>query len=258
MKTPPATVFPISAVRCSLLIVAFLAACPDPFVRAESNDTRNLITWLLAGDRQLTDIPFADVLKDATGKKILPVDPVTDKPWLTQLSTALDRTLAALNDPAQPIHHAARINEASRYIEDQLHAELNKIPGWKCTIPRTTSGGEQRSGYPDLRLELPDGSFVFLDPKLFDPDSRSSTLRTFYYEPRTLTNKIHEDARHLLVGIRHNGKSGRELRLLGWELIDVSKLRVQLKAEFQASNKDIYQNENTVARSGDHPGKPAP
>jgi hypothetical protein len=257
LKTIPAPVFPIAAFRRSLL-VALLASSLVAVVRAESNDTRDLIAWLLAGDRQLANIPFADVILDATGKRILPVDPVADKPWLTQLSSALDRTLTALNDPAQPIHQAARINEASRYIEDQLHDELNKIPGWKCTIPLTSSGEEQRSGYPDLRLALPDGSFVLLDPKLFDPDSRTSTLRTFYYEPRTLTNKIHEDARHLLVGIRHNGKPGPELQLLGWELIDVSKLRVQLKAEFQASNKDIYQNGNTVARSSTPPDEAAP
>ncbi len=111
------------------------------------------------------------------------------------------------------------------------------------------SGEEQRSGYPDMRLVLPDGSIVFLDPKLFAADSRTSTLRTFYYEPKTLTNKVHDDARHLLVGISHNGKSGADLRLLGWELVDVSRLRVQLKAEFQASNKDIYREDATVARS---------
>jgi len=235
------TLLPLAAVLVVLLSTG----------RALASDTKELITWLLEDGRDVKDIPFTDVLAATTGKKIIPIDPAADKAWIDPLSAALDRTLVALNDPKQEIHRSGRINEASRFIEDALRAELNKLPGWNCTIPTIGNGEEQRSGYPDLRLALPDGSVVFLDPKLFAADSRTSTLRTFYYEPKTLTNKVHDDARHLLVGIRHNGESGEDLRLLGWELIDVSRLRVQLKAEFQASNKDIYREDSTVAKSPD-------
>jgi len=222
----------------------------QPLRSAESDDTRNLIAWLLADGRDLKGIAFSEVLAAATGKKMIPVDATTDAAWLKRLGCALDRVLLALNDPAQAIHEAGRINEASRFIEDQIRAELSSEPGWLCAIPRTSSGTEQRSGYPDLRLVLENGAVVYLDPKLFDGDSRKSTLRTFYYEPKTTTGKVRDDARHLLVGIHHNGKTGADLRLLGWELMDVSRLRVQLKAEFQASNNDIYRAENIVGRSG--------
>ena len=114
-------------------------------------------------------------------------------------------------------------------------------------VPRTAAGEEQRSGYPDLRLVLENGDVVYLDPKLYETDSRNSTLRTFYYEPKTSTNKVHDDARHLLVAIPHNGKTGANLHLLGWELVDVSRICVRLKAEFQASNHDMYQKDNVVA-----------
>jgi len=228
------------------VVLAVSLACAAPL---RASDTQELITWLLQDGRSVKDVPFAEVLAATTGKKILPIDPVADKAWLTTLAGALDRTLARLNDSSEQIRNAGRISEASRFIEDELRAELNQQPGWNCTIPSVASGEEQRSGYPDMRLVLPDGSIVFLDPKLFAADSRTSTLRTFYYEPKTLTNKVHDDARHLLVGIPHNGKSGADLRLLGWELVDVSQLRVQLKAEFQASNKDIYREDATVARS---------
>ena len=45
---------------------------------------------------------------------------------------------------------------------------------------------------------------------------------------------------HLLVGIEHDGKDG-EWTFSGWRIVDLSKLRVRLKAEFQASNAELYQ-----------------
>jgi hypothetical protein len=69
---------------------------------------------------------------------------------------------------------------------------------------------------------MENGEVVSPDPKLYD--SPASTLRTFYYEPKTSTNKIRDDARHLLVAIRHSGKSGNALRLLSWMLVDASKI----------------------------------
>ena len=215
----------------------------------KKSDASQFIAWLLQEDRDLKGIPFSEVLAATTGKKILPVDPVADKPWLEKLGAILDRTLAKLNDPGHPIHAAGRINEASRFIEDELLAACNKMEGWSCGIPKTTTGEEQRSGYPDLRLVLEDGSVVYLDPKLFATNARSSSFRTFYYEPKTTTSKVQDDARHLLVGVHHNEGRGGQLRFEGWDLVDVSRINVQLKAEFQASNKDMYRDETVVLKS---------
>jgi hypothetical protein len=210
-------------------------------------DSTVLIEWLLQDGRDLKGIPFSEVLAATTGKNILPVAP--DAPWLRRLGAVLDRTLAAMNDTAHPIHSVGRINEASRFIEDQLMAECNKEPGWSCGIPRTSAGEEQRSGYPDLRLVLEDQSVVYLDPKLFARGSKTSTLRTFYYEPKTTTSKVHDDARHLLVGVQHNGGEGGQIRFEEWDLVDVSKIKVQLKAEFQAANKDMYRGDTILLKS---------
>jgi len=228
---------------------AFVPGC----LLAGSKDTGDLISWLLEDGRDMKGIPFSEVLAATTGKKIIPVDPAADRAWLGRLGKVLDQMLSDLNDPSQEIHKARRINEASRFVEDQLRLGLNRQPGWKCMVPQTASGGEQRSGYPDLRLVLENGDVVYLDAKLYEDGSRSSTLRTFYYEPKTTTGKVHDDARHLLVSIRHNGKTGADLRLLGWELVDVSRIRVRLKAEFQASNHDLYHKDNVVAEGTPKP-----
>lgn len=225
----------------------FFAVIATGVADEKKHDSAVLIEWLLQDGRELRGVPFSEVLAATTGKSIYPVPP--DAPWLKRLGGVLDKTLAALNDPNHPIHSVGRINEASRYIEDQLMTECNKETGWSCGIPRTSAGEEQRSGYPDLRLVLDDGSVVYLDPKLFAHGSKASSLRTFYYEPKSTTSKVHDDARHLLVGVQHNSGEGGKILFEEWDLVDVSKLKVQLKAEFQASNKDMYRDETVVLKS---------
>lgn len=231
---------------------AFFAAL-IPAALAENGspppDPAPLVRWLVANQDNLRRVPFAEVVRAATGHRVLPVDAKRDAGWLEPLGRALDATLAELNEPTHAIHGAGRVNEASRFIEDEIRRQVNLLPGWKCVVPPTAQGREQRSGYPDLRVATPSGLVVYLDPKLYEAGSRASTLRTFYYEPRALTGKIREDAAHLLVGVEHAGRDASTLRLTRWELVDVSKLRVQLKAEFQSSNAEIYRPEMIVGKA---------
>ena len=158
----------------------------------------------------------------------------------------MDAVLVQMNSPESPVKNVGRINEASHFFEDAMQEELSKIPGCKASFPLTADGKVQRSGYPDLQLDLPDGRTFYLDPKLFAKGSRESSFRTFYFEPRTATNKVTRDACHLIVGIEHDfAATGKFLR---WELVDISHFEVQLKAEFQGSNRDLYREEAVVGR----------
>jgi hypothetical protein len=230
-----------------IVCLALLLAVPA--VAAEKTDKADLVRWLVAHADELRDIRFADVVKAATGRRVIPVDRKRNAAMLRELGKALDAALAELNKPANVIHDAGRVNEASRFIEDEIRRQVNLLPGWTCAIPLTSESREQRSGYPDLRVKTTDGVVMYLDPKLYEAGSRDSSFRTFYYEPRALTGKIQDDAMHMLVGVEHSGGDAQSMRLTKWELIDVSKLRVQLKAEFQAGNDRIYRSEMIVGRS---------
>ena len=108
----------------------------------------------------------------------------------------------------------------------------------------------QRSGYPDLRIV--DGAsqrIFYLDPKLYAAGSRDSSFRTFYFEPKITTNKVTDDAVHLIVGFEHEPKSGGRWNFTRWDLVDLAHFKVRLKAEFQGSNRDIYRPEAIVATS---------
>jgi hypothetical protein len=149
-----------------------------------------------------------------------------------------------------PLHEIGRINEVSGAVEDFLLQNLGREGRFAVRIPPNAAGDTQRSGYPDIELRhLLSGRVVYIDPKVYREGSEDSSFRSFYFEPKSETNKILEDAHHLVVGLAHGGRVEGRWQLLRWGLVDLSEFRVRLKAEFQASNRDLYQ-EDAVLRRG--------
>ncbi len=235
---------PLVALRLGL----FLAA---PTV-VQKGGVDELIPWLLAEDAHLRGVPFREVIFDATGKKVLAFDPddAVDQRVLKQISAVLDGVVRQLNAPESVIQGVPRINEVSSHFEDKMRELLGRAPGLRCDFPRTEEGKVQRSGYPDLRLVDQESKRVFyLDPKLYAAGSRESSFRSFYFEPRKSTNKVRDDAVHFVVGFEHAPGSDGHWKFTRWELVDLANFQVQLKAEFQGSNRDMYRPEAVVARS---------
>jgi hypothetical protein len=212
----------------------------------------NLIPWLLQEDQELRSLPFGDVIKAATGKQVRAIDAKneTDQRVVKQLRAALDEVVRRMNEPNAPIQSAARINEASSGFEDMLREILNKAPGLTCDFPKTTQEKVQRSGYPDLRLvDTATQRVYYLDPKLYAVGSRDSSFRTFYFEPKVATNKVRDDAAHLILGFEHEERKAGYWKFTRWDIVDLAHFKVKLKAEFQGSNRDMYRPEAIVATS---------
>jgi hypothetical protein len=174
-----------------------------------------------------------------------------DRELLSKIGLAMDEVIKQLNVTNSVAQKQRRINEVSSHFEDEMKRVLNETPGFECDYPRLASGKIQRSGYPDLRLvDKKTGRIIYLDPKLYEQKSRDSSLRTFYFEPKTDTNKVLDDAHHLIVGFAHDGKEHGHWKFLSWELVDLAQFKVRLKAEFQGSNRDLYQDAAIVGKSG--------
>ncbi len=215
-----------------------------------------LIPWVLDEDRQLRGIAFSEVILDTTGKHVLAVDRKneTDERVIKQISAALDETMRRMNASDSPIQEVTRINEVSSQVEDLLRELLNATRGLSCDFPRTAGGKIQRSGYPDLRVvDLASTRVFYVDPKLYAIGSRDSSFRTFYFEPKIATNKVRDDAVHLIVGFEHEPGKDNRWNFVRWDLVDLSQFKVKLKAEFQGSNRDMYRPEAIVATSAKKP-----
>jgi hypothetical protein len=211
-----------------------------------------LIPWLLQEDAQLRGVPFAEVIQDATGRKVLALDRKneTDERVLRQLSGVLDEVVRRVNQPDSAIQGIPRINEVSSHFENLMRELLNNQPGLRCDFPPTANGHVQRSGYPDLRVvDEKTKRVYYVDPKLYAAGSRESSFRTFYFEPKKATNKVLDDAVHLIAGFEHEAGKEGHWKFTRWDLVDLAHFRVRLKAEFQGSNRDLYRPEAIVATS---------
>ncbi|MDQ3546909.1 MAG: hypothetical protein M3429_10415 [Verrucomicrobiota bacterium] len=240
--------FAISA--ATLCAGATLAQAPPKAASPVPVDA--IIPWLLQEDEQLRAVPFAKVIEDTTGRKVLAIEPKnpTDQRVLKEIGGVLDLVVRQLNQPGSAIQVVSRINEASSHFEELMRKLLDAAPGLSCDFPRTAEGHAQRSGYPDLRVvDLETKRVYYLDPKLYAAGSRESSFRTFYFEPKKKTNKVLDDAVHLVAGFEHAPREGGGWKFTRWDLVDLARFRVRLKAEFQGSNRDLYQPEAIVGSS---------
>ena len=210
-----------------------------------------LVPWLLDEEQQLRGVPFSEVIFDTTGKQVLPFDandPV-DQRVVKAIGTAANEAIKRLNAPDSAIRNVDRINEVSNHFEDTLRDLLSSTMGLCCDFPHTAEGKVQRSGYPDLRIiDLESKRVFYLDPKLYAAGNRNSSFRAFYFEPRKATNKVRDDAVHFVIGVEHEAREKNGVwKFTRWDLVDLSRFTVNLKAEFQGSNRDMYRPEAIVA-----------
>lgn len=201
-----------------------------------------LVKGLLREDLSKRRFKFSTISEAVSGKKMIPLGKMkSGRRVHGAISSGLSDVLDQMNSSDSPTLGLSRINEGSRFFEEGLLEGLDAVEGLKCEIPLTREGKEQRSGYPDLQItDEATGEVYYLDPKLMAEGSEDSSFRTFYFEPKDETLKINSDATHLLVGIEHDGVDGK-WHFNGWRIVDLSRLTVRLKAEFQASNRDLYE-----------------
>jgi hypothetical protein len=246
----------LNGVLICLLLVHTAQAESAPSVSATPVDhasTGMFMQRLLSQRSFLENIPFTEIITAASGKKLIPLDktdPIAQQIF-EKISSTMNQVLAWLNQDSE-LQKIARINEVSSHVENLLQWALDEQPGFTCEFPKTAAGNIQRSGYPDLRLVHEEsGRVCYVDPKLYAKGSTESTFRTFYFEPKSETNKVLDDAHHLVVGIEHTRTPGRSWQFHRWQLVDLAALRVGLKAEFEASNKALYRPETIIGGGPD-------
>ena len=230
-----------------LASAAFVQTSPAP-----KGPLDQLIPWLLDEDQQLRGVAFSELIFGTTGKKVLPFEAnnAVDQRVAKAISAACDETMKRFNASDSKIQNIDRINEVNSHFEDTLRELLNATRGLHCDFPVTAEGKLQRSGYPDLRITDLESKRVF-----YAAGSRDSSFRTFYFEPKKSTNKVRDDAVHFVVGFEHApretglGSPNATWKFTRWDLVDLSRFTVKLKAEFQGSNRDMYRPEAIVASS---------
>ena len=188
-------------------------------------------------------IPFPIAIKALTGFKVLAFDPSLDqnKKLLEQLSKASQ--LGGQRAYQEGIS-AARPNEAGNHIEPFVTEALRQV-GLKADKPISKSGKRKAVGYPDIELKDENGRIIYLECKTYSTLSKETSFRSFYFSPSE-DPKITRDAFHLIMSFElttGERKGKRAFIPISWQIYTLEKLLIQIKHEFNASNRELYTKE---------------
>jgi hypothetical protein len=196
----------------------------------------------------LKGIPFPVAIKALTGFKVLTFDPSLDmnKRLLELLSkSAQIGGQKAFRDGI----FTARPNEAGNHIEPFVVEALIQV-GLRSEKPTSKSGKKKVAGYPDIQIEDEIGRIVYLDCKTYSTKTKGQSFRTFYFSPSD-DPKITRDAFHLLMSFeldRGERKGETAFVPISWQIYTLDRLLIQIKHEFNASNKDLYTEHALLAQ----------
>ena len=203
---------------------------PTPALAA-AGAPASFVHWLLLqnGGPDAVSLPLADVIQAATGKRVLPIDPgnPADAAVIARIGGVMDRILPGMNKPDSPAHAVGRLEEVAAFFEDALGA-----------FNATATVG---SGFPAVRLGDPtSGKSYYLGVTLYPTGGRDAAVRALRLDPVAAAGRMPEDGACLLVGIEYNGKAGKEIAFLNWELLDLAKLPVHMATVFDASQGEAH------------------
>ncbi|MEM3397064.1 MAG: hypothetical protein QW620_04410 [Thermoplasmata archaeon] len=192
-------------------------------------------------------VSFPVIVESSTGFKVLSIDKDRDNDLIEDISSVARSIVLRYHN--QPINrdtyrkvikrkaNAFRPNEVGRILE----YEICNTPKDFKTIKEIVS--LKQVGYPDIKIIDKTNKVIFVDIKATTrPDVGSP--RDFYYSTKEKTiEKIKSDGFHLLLGFIIRETEPEQFTTVGWKLVDLSKIKVSIKAEFNADNLEIYKQE---------------
>lgn len=196
----------------------------------------------------LDDIPFPVAIKAISGHEVVALnrEDRKDGELLEKLGRAAELAgSAAYNEGIE----AKRPNEVGNYIEPYVKTGLRQV-GLTAETPVTVVGKRQSSGYPDIEITDDYGRVTYLECKTYNLKNIDTTQRAFYFSPSKKACKITKNARHLVLSFQIETASRKKKRVyipVRWRVYDTVTMFVQVKHEFNASNRQIYREESLLA-----------
>jgi len=188
-------------------------------------------------------VSFPIIVEVATNTKVEPFDLKDEKDakLVQELSMLADIIIRRFYE--KPIQ-IKRINEVSNFLEKELPKIFTENIGQFKVIKTIKHLGGV--GYPDEEVLDIYGRATYIEVKgTTRPETGSA--RDFYFTPGAESKKkIRVDARHALSSFIIKG-SPNAFKTIGWKLVDLSKIVVGMKPEFNADNTELYRKETIIA-----------
>ncbi len=217
--------------------LGFLVFCVVTASVAGSTNSPSLAT-LTELTKPAKKIPFKDVILATTQHRILDFD--TNNPAHVALRKKILQAATLAGERAGTNGLAAtRANEAGNHLEPFVRAALREA-GMAARVPVNTAGDAQATGYPDI--EISGDPPCYLELKTYNATTANTTQRSFYYSP-SAHSKVTRDALHFLLAyeLAKSDRGGKTVFIpVHWKLITLENLQVDLKFEFNQSNRGLY------------------
>jgi hypothetical protein len=221
-----------------LVIVAAILGCslpsgadepPSP-ADGEESSQRALHGRIRDMRNGLHDVALPVIIEALAGRRVVP--------WAGEERVALE----AVADAVRALVNrdgveAGRINEAGNAVESHVLAAIRE-QGFVAGRPVAASGQVRAAGYPDLEATR-GGHAFYIEVKVFSAATEDSAQRSFYLSP-SADFKVTHDAHHLLIAVELALRAGGRYGASKVRWLDLSRLRCDLKYEFNASNRDLY------------------
>jgi len=217
-----------------LLVTAPYGFCGETKTSSKSNAVSALADFPVEAKR----IPFKDVIAFTTHYRVLDFD-TNNAAHLELHQKLLQAAAAAGTRAAKEGIFATRPNEAGNGLESVARKALRDA-GLDARIPVNSEGEHQVTGYPDI--EIVGAVPCYLELKTYNAATVNTTQRSFYFSP-SAHPKVTHDALHFLLAYQlerqsHNGKT--VFVPVHWKLLTLENLTVDLKLEFNQSNRGLY------------------
>jgi hypothetical protein len=210
-----------------------------------SEDLEGVISQML---KPLKGLSLNVVIEGLSGYKIIPFDRncKKDEILLTYLCEAAIKTITLVNKKGilKP-----RANEVGNDIEPYVKKALNDV-GYKAETSETITGKKKSMGYPDIIFWDNDNRINYLECKTFNIKNIDTTQRSFYISP-SKNFKITENAHHFAicfeVCVAGNKDNNHIYKCNSWKILDLTKLKIDIKYEFNSNNKRMYEKKLILA-----------
>jgi hypothetical protein len=224
--------------RLRIEILIFAACAGASFAAEPLSTNASLHATLAELTKPEKQISFKEVIASTTHFRVLDFD--TNNPAHVELEkNILQAAKVAGERAAHDGLLAERANEAGNHIEPLVRAALREA-GLAARVPVNASGETQVTGYPDI--EITGATPCYIELKTYNERTANTTQRTFYYSPSEHP-KITRDALHFLLAyqLEKNSRDGKTVFVpVHWKLLTLQDLQVDLKFEFNQSNRGLY------------------
>jgi hypothetical protein len=210
-----------------------------------STELEGVISQML---KPLKGLPLGIVIEGLSGYKAIPYNEGNskDKQVLKVLKKCADNVLKEVNKKGIL---RRRANEVGNDIEPFVKNALNSFD-YTADTPVTISGKKKSTGYPDIEFIDEFSRTNYLECKTFNIDNIDTTQRSFYLSPSNefkVTKNAHHFGISFEIFVEKSIGNKHLYKVKSWKILDLSKLELDVKHEFNSDNKRLYDKKLIIA-----------